>query len=96
MPYLRVRYRHDVKCLEPDCGKLVVPAGLTSDAIYADGGPVKLEYGDFDRDLRSAFMLHCSAGHEVVLYAPRDLQVIKSGAAGDADFQPITMRTSFA
>jgi hypothetical protein len=55
---------------------------------------VKLDTGE--RDLRCAFMLHCPAGHEVDLYAPRDLQIIKSASAGDADFRPITLRTSLA
>lgn len=94
MPYLRVRYRHEVKCLEADCGELVVQEGRTSDVITADGVPVKLEPGDRDRDWRSAFLLHCHAGHEIDLYAPRDLQVIKSGSASDADFQPIVLRSS--
>ena len=94
MPYLRVRYRHEVKCLEPDCGELVVQEGRTSDVLYADGAPVKLEPGERDRDLRSAFMLHCPAGHEVDLYAPRDLQIIKSASAGDTDFPPIILRSS--
>jgi hypothetical protein len=94
MPFLRVRYRHEVKCTEPDCGELVVQEGRTSDVIHADGAPVKLEPGEGDRDLRSAFMLHCPAGHEVDLYAPRDLQIVKSASAGDADFPPIIIRTS--
>lgn len=93
MPYLRVRYRHEVKCLEAGCGELVVPEGRTSDVMYADGSLVKLEAADRDRDLRSAFLLHCPAGHEVDLYAPRDLQIIKSGSA-EPDFQPIILRTS--
>jgi hypothetical protein len=96
MPYLRVRYRHEVKCRETDCGELVVEEGRTSDVMTADGAPVKLEPGDRDRDLRCAFLLHCPAGHEVDLYAPRDLQVIKSGSASDPDFQPIIMRSSLA
>jgi len=93
---LRVRYRHEVKCLEIDCGELVVQEGRTSDVIFADGTPVKLEPGDRDRDLRSAFLLLCPAGHEVDLYAPRDLQVLKSGSASEADFQPIVLRSSLA
>lgn len=92
MHYLRVRYRHDVKCREPDCGELVVLEGRTSDAVHADGGLVKLETGD--RDMRSSFCLTCPAGHEVDLYAPRDLQIIKSTSAGDADFKPIVLRSS--
>jgi len=63
---------------------------------FADGTPVKLEPGDRDRDLRSAFLLLCPAGHEVDLYAPRDLQVLKSGSASEADFQPIVLRSSLA
>jgi len=94
MPYLRVRYRHEVKCLEADCGEFVVHEGRTSDVILADGTPVKLEPGDRDRDLRSAFLLHCPAGHEIDLYAPRDLQVLKSSSASEADFQPIVLRSS--
>jgi hypothetical protein len=94
MPYLRVRYRHEVICLETGCGELVVPEGRTSDVMYADGSLVKLEAGDRDRDLRSAFLLHCPAGHEVDLYAPRDLQIIKTASA-EPDFQPIILRTSF-
>jgi hypothetical protein len=94
MPYLRVRYRHEVKCRKTDCGELVVQEGHTSDVITADGTMVKLEPGDRDRDLRSAFLLHCPAGHEVDLYAPRDLQLINSGSASDADFQPIILRSS--
>lgn len=92
MHYLRVRYRHDVKCREPECGELVVLEGRTSDATYPDGMLVKLETGD--RDLRCSFSLICPAGHEVDLYAPRDLQIIKSTSAGDADFAPIVLRTS--
>jgi hypothetical protein len=92
MPYLRVRYRHDVKCREPDCGELVVLEGRTSDAVYADGMLVKVETGE--HDLRCSFSLTCPAGHDVDLYAPRDLQIIKSTTAGDADFAPIVLRTS--
>ena len=94
MPYLRVRYRHEVKCREPDCGELVVQEGRTSDAVTADGALVKIEAGDRDRDWRSAFVLRCPAGHEVDLYSPRDVQVIKSASAGDADFAPIVLRTA--
>ncbi len=43
---------------------------------------------------RNAFMLLCLAGHEVDLYAPRDLQIIKSASAGDTDFPPIILRSS--
>jgi hypothetical protein len=49
-----------------------------------------------DRDLRSAFSLNCPAGHQNELYAPRDLAVLKSAGAGDADFAPITLRTHLA
>ena len=42
MHYLRVRYRHDVKCSEPDCGELIVVEGRTSDVVYPDGMIVKL------------------------------------------------------
>ncbi len=94
MPYLRVRYRHEVKCREPDCHELVVQEGRTSDAVFPDGALVKLDSGDGERDLRSAFTLRCPAGHQVDLYAPRDLQIIKSASAGDADFEPIVLRTS--
>ena len=83
-----------MKCTDPDCGELVVQEGRTSDVLYADGAPVKLELGDRDRDLRSAFMLHCPAGHEVDLYAPRDLQIIKSASAADPDFPPIILRSA--
>lgn len=92
MHYLRVRYRHDVKCSDPECGELVVSEGMTSDVVYSDGMLVKLPVEE--RDLRSSFSLHCPAGHEVDLYAPRDLHVIKSASTGDADFAPITLRTN--
>jgi hypothetical protein len=94
MHYLRVRYRHEVKCTEPDCGELIVAEGKTSDVIYADGTLVKLPTED--RDLRWAFSLTCPAGHQNELYAPRDLAVLKSAGAGDADFAPITLRTHLA
>ncbi len=91
MHYLRVRYRHDVKCGMPDCGELVVMEGRTSDVVYPDGMLVKLPVEE--RDLRTAFSLTCASGHEVNLYAPRDLYVIKSASVGDADFAPIVLRT---
>ena len=56
MPYLRVRYRHEVKCKQPECGKLVVPEGRLSDVIHGDGELVKVEPGG-DQDMRSAFVL---------------------------------------
>lgn len=92
MPYLRVRYRHEVKCREADCNELIVSEGRTSYAIYTDGILVKIEPGQ--QDLRAGFLLRCSAGHEVDLYAPRDLYIIKSAAAGESDFRPIVLRTS--
>lgn len=91
MHYLRVRYRHDVKCGEPDCGELIVLEGRTSDAVYPDGALVKLPVEE--RDLRSAYELHCPAGHSIIMYAPRDLHVIKSASAGHADYPPIVLRT---
>ena len=94
MPYLRVRYRHEVKCPEPDCGALVVPEGRTSEAVYADGVPVKIESGA-DSDLRSGFIQKCPAGHEIDLYAPRDLQVLKASGA-EPDFQPIILRSGLS
>ena len=92
MHYLRVRYRHDVKCSAPECGELIVVEGRTSDVVYPDGMLVKLPVEE--RDLRSAFSIHCPAGHENDLYAPRDLHVMKSASAGDADYAPITIRTN--
>jgi hypothetical protein len=92
MHYLRVRYRHDVKCHEPECGELVVAEGRTSDVVYPDGMIVKLPVEE--RDMRSTFSLRCPAGHDIELYAPRDLHVMKSASVGDADFAPITLRTN--
>ncbi|MDQ6824485.1 MAG: hypothetical protein M3007_03355 [Candidatus Eremiobacteraeota bacterium] len=92
MHYLRVRYRHDVKCGEPDCGELIVLEGRTSDCVYPDGSLVKLPVEE--RDMRSAFELTCPAGHAIIMYAPRDLHVIKSASAGDADYPPIILRTN--
>ena len=92
MHYLRVRYRHDVTCSSPDCSELIASEGRTSDAVWPDGMLVKLPVEE--RDLRSAFTLTCPAGHEVDLYAPRDLHCIKSTSAGDADCQPIVLRTA--
>jgi hypothetical protein len=91
MHYLRVRYRHDVKCTEPDCGELIVAEGRASDVVYPDGMIVRL--GPEERDLRSAFSIKCPAGHQNDLYAPRDLHVMKSASVGDADFAPITLRS---
>lgn len=92
MHYLRVRYRHDVKCDTPDCGELIVIQGKTSDVVYPDGMVVKLPIEE--RDLRSAFELSCPVGHAVALYSPRDLHVIKSNSAGDADCIPIMLKTN--
>lgn len=92
MHYLRVRYRHDVKCSDPDCGELIVSEGRTSDVVYPDGMIVKLPVEE--RDLRSAFSIMCPAGHENDLYAPRDLHVMKSASVGDADSAPITIRSN--
>jgi hypothetical protein len=41
-------------------------------------------------------MLECPAGHEVDLYAPRDLQLLRSASGADPDFKPIVVRTGFA
>lgn len=95
MPYLRVRYRHEVKCPQPDCGEKVVAEGQTSQAIYADGGFVKVE-ASAEGDLRSAFILECPAGHEVDLYAPRDLQLLRSTSGAEPDSKPIVLRTGLA
>jgi hypothetical protein len=92
MPYLRVRYRHEVKCQEPDCGELVVREGQLSDAVYPDGILVMVDADK--KDIRSAFSLRCPAGHQIDLFAPRDLQIMKSGSIGDADCSPITLRSS--
>jgi hypothetical protein len=92
MHYLRVRYRHDVKCADPDCGELIVSEGRTSDVVYPDGMVVKLPVED--RDLRTTFSINCPAGHYNELYAPRDLHVLKSASVGDADFAPITLRSN--
>jgi hypothetical protein len=91
MHYLRVRYRHEVICPQPDCGELVVLEGRTSDVTYPDGMLVRLPVEE--RDLRTAFSLKCGAGHDVNLYAPRDLQIIKSFSTGDADYGPIVLRS---
>ncbi len=93
MPFLRLRYRHDVKCKDPACDLLVAAEGHTSDVIFPDGAPVKLEAGDRDFEWRCAFVLQCKAGHDVDLYAPRDVKVLKSSAAGEADSQPIVLRS---
>ena len=93
MPYLRVRYRHGVKCPQQDCGEMIVSEGQTSQAVYADGGFVKVE-ANTDGDLRSAFILECPAGHDVALYAPRDLQLLRSTSGAEPDSKPIVLRTS--
>ena len=92
MPYLRIRYRHDVKCETPNCSEFIVLEGHTSDVVYPDGSLVKLPAGD--PDLRTAFELACPLGHTILLYAPRDLQVVKSSSLGDADYAPIVLRSS--
>ena len=95
MPYLRVRYRHEVKCSHPECGEFIVSEGQTSQALYADGGFVKIE-SSAEGDLRSAFTLDCPAGHAVDLYAPRDLQLLRSQSGAEPDFRPIVLRTGLA
>lgn len=91
MHYLRVRYRHNVKCMSPDCDQLMMVEGRTSDVVFSDGMPVRL--GVEERDLRGAFMMLCGGGHEIDLYAPRDLYVMQTSSAGDADCVPIVIRT---
>ena len=92
MHYLRVRYRHDVKCSEPDCGELIVAEGRTSDVVYPDGMIVKLPVEE--RDLRSAFSINCPAGHKTTSTRHGDLHVMKSASVGDADYAPITIRSN--
>ena len=87
---LRIRFRRDITCTGLDCDVRIAREGDASEALNPDGSPVATPGFNFQN---SSFELTCAAGHQTIVYFPKDVMMVKSIAdSSDSAGPPAVLR----